>query len=94
MRVIRRATIVAILGFLALANGSMADAQLGLGNQMAPPYTTYSPTFPTYQPAPVIGGFQQTYNPPTIYTPPPVPQTYPKYLAPGAGCVGHIGVGC
>jgi hypothetical protein len=61
--------------------------QLGLGNQMTPAYSApnYSPVFPNYHQAPVIGGFAPNTPPPT-YEPTPSyqPTPYPQYLAPGS----------
>jgi hypothetical protein len=98
MKAIGRVAAIIAVSSLLVAGSSPAWAQsyngYGLNQQMSPPYTTYSPVFPTYQPAPTIGGFQQTYTPP-VYNPPPVPQpSYPQYLAPGASCIGRIGMGC
>ncbi len=90
MRALYRTAAVALFASAVFAASASAQ-QLGLSRQMAPPYTTYSPTFPTYQPAPVIGGFQQMYQPP-VYQPPAttyVP-SYPQYLAPGFGGAGSF----
>jgi hypothetical protein len=60
--------------------------QLGLGNQMTPAYSApnYSPVFPSYQQAPVIGGFAPNSPPPTYEPPSYQPTPYPQYLAPGS----------
>jgi hypothetical protein len=76
----RTATIATLAGLISFAS---AHAQpLGLGQQTLPGYYAgSSPTFPGYQPAPVIGGVSQAPDPPPSYQPPPMyqPQT-PQYL--------------
>lgn len=68
-----RAAILAVISLASatLALAAPAHAQsLGLGNQEIPSYAapSYSPVFPGYHPAPVIGGYAP--NPYPAYQPP------------------------
>ncbi|MGH7194489.1 MAG: hypothetical protein ACREJM_13300 [Candidatus Saccharimonadales bacterium] len=80
----RHARIVAFVVLATLIGSSAAvrARQLGPANQMMPPYTTYSPTMPNYQPAPVIGGWAP--DPSRTYEQMPAQQmpqgNYPQYL--------------
>lgn len=82
--------LITVVTLLALTGTAQAQS-LGMRNQMNPPWSDYSPTFPSYQPAPVIGGFEQTYQPSLPQVSPVVPyRVTPSYIPPSNAPVGYI----